>query len=132
MAIIKKTDCWNLMSRFNPFGVRDPETQAIKTFKDYGDLYLYTLQFLKRNFPKGIIDIPLAISKLTGCSIVVAEKVVNRMNLHSGVEDIVLINWKDQGDEEKGALIMICFHQISGTTFSHDFFNWAWNIVIPH
>lgn len=116
-----------LMKKLNPFIMRDERLEPF-WFEDYGKCYLATLSFIKERYPRGFIDVPLLLHQLTQYSLSETERMVQEMNFIQTDRGIYLLGWEDKENnpKRKAELLLRSLHQLSETTFSVDFFNWAW------
>lgn len=128
MAKLKAKDFEDLIKRLNPFGIRDEQGVAC-TFGDYGKCYYFVLMFLRTQFHKGFIDLPLAVHKLTKMPIQDAKRIARKFPFVKLDNDIIMCAWEDKESNPKQTAEMIIksLHTLSETHFSNDYFNWAWD-----
>lgn len=100
----------------------------IKYFKDYGEAYLYAMLKLEELFPRGYVDMVLYLHYTTGQPLSACEREVKRMRMLKRHNDFIVLLWDNRGEQtkERYEAIIKSLHQLSQTTFSQDFFNWAW------
>lgn len=131
MAVIKAKDFEDLIKRVNPFGIRIEGGEAA-SFADYGKCYFWVLCFLREHFHKGFIDIPLFLHQIMQMSLTDARNVAKKLPFIEMENEIFLCPWeeKDADVKHQAELLMRALHSLSGTTFSNDFFSWAWEQFI--
>lgn len=116
-----------LVKKHNPFFAK--EENEIQYFKDYGEAYLYALRHLHKLFPRGYIDMPLYLHVTTGQTLLVCEREVMKMKMLKTFNNGVVLCEPIDGElpKMKYETIMRSLHSLSQTTFSQDYFNWAWD-----
>lgn len=113
----------DLIMRFNPFGFKQTNGDTC-AFKDYGEVYLYTLNTLYQMFPRGYVDIPLWLCEMTRMPLVECRRVVRTWrSMGIDREEITVALW-DDCPERNYTLehLMRALHTISGTIFSSSYF----------
>lgn len=127
MAELKARNFEDLIKRLNPFGIKDEKGETM-AFADYGKCYLHTLLKLRQMFPRGFIDMPLFLCSLTGIPLPDARRFAKKLPFVRLDREIYLCPWEDEASNPryKAELIMRALHSLSETTFSPDFFGWAW------
>lgn len=127
MAELKAKSFEDLIKRFNPFGIKD-EVGNSMVFEDYGEVYKYTISYLREHFPKGFIDVPLMLHQLTKVPLTDAQRFARNFKYISLNLDTWLIEWdcEELNPKYKCELLMRALHTLSETKFSPDYFNWAW------
>lgn len=115
------------MKKLNPFVMRDVRLEPC-WFEDYGKCYLAALSFIKERYERGFIDIPLLLHQMTQYSLCDAERMKREMTFIHTDRDIFLLGWEDKesNPKHKAELLLRSLHQLTDTSFSMDFFNWAW------
>lgn len=124
---LNPTSFEDLIKRFNPFGFKksNGETEA---FKDYGDLYLFTMRHLAAQFPRGYIDMVLFLEARTQMPTDYLKRLVKTFKPLGLKYDVFLLEYwnEERGAKEGMERIMKCLHTISETNFNQSYFNKAW------
>jgi hypothetical protein len=115
-----------LVKHHNPFFAKDGN--EIKYFRDYGEAYLYAMRKLDEQFPRGYVDMALYLHSTTGQPLLACEREVKKMKMLKRHNDYIVLLRDNRGEQtkERYEAIIKSLHQLSQTTFSQDFFNWAW------
>ena len=118
----------DLIKRFNPFGFKDEKKESMM-FTDYGAVYLYTIQKLFEEFPRGYIDVALFLHKMTLQPLAVTTMFCKRSMFLKCINDGVYLCEPDKKGlppKECYANLMKAFHTLSETQFSQEYFDKAW------
>ena len=123
MGKINPKDFVDLIERFNPFGFKkaNGETQVFETYRD---LYLYTIDQLSLEFPRGYIDLTLFLKDQMQIPFAESDRLVkNWKPLGITTDTLLLKTWEDT-PERKNFLrnVLVALHSISGTRFNEDMF----------
>lgn len=123
-------DYEDVIKRINPFGIREMTglgNYELIVFEDYGKCYLHTLKFLRTQFLKGFIDVPLALSMMTRVAVSETRTWLRKMMIETDHE-IYLCPWEDDKEDVKkrAEMLLRSIHVLTDTKFSTDYFNWAW------
>lgn len=115
-----------MIQKYNPFFFK--EGNEVKSFKDYGEVYLYALKLLEKHFPRGYIDVPLFLHIATGQPLAVCEREIKKSSMLVTVNGGIILCEAVNGEKpkEKYEKLMRALHTLSNTKFSQDYFNWAW------
>lgn len=128
MGLIKTSSFEETIKKYNPFGVRDEKGEPMM-FEDYGKCYLHVLKQLKKQFPRGFIDVPLFLMTLSRIPLNDARRFAKNSPFIKMDREIYLCPWEDEKSNTKylAELLMRALHTLTETKFSTDFYNAAWN-----
>lgn len=117
----------DLIVKFNPFGFKEEDGSSM-VFRDYGELYKYTLKTLFAQFPRGYIDLPLFVHLHTKMPLRNCVELVRTFRNMKMISGVYLIKYWDEDDQPKMkfALILQGLHTISNTPFNQSYFDEAW------
>ena len=117
--------------KYNPFGIKDEKGELL-LFETWEGMYKYTILKMSEWFQKGIVDVVLLVSKLTGISIMEAKIEVRQWRKQGFFDAFVFLDspdgWVVEEDRTEYHRIVRLFemlHSISGTRLDKVQFNSA-------
>ncbi len=125
-SCINLNDFTDLIARFNPLGFKTPEGRP-RIFKNYTQIYLYTMRELEKKFPEGYIDLPLFLSEQLQISLKDAVSEVRQWQGMGIRDEEMRIDMRNKGAERNNALKMLmrALHKVASTTFDNECFEEA-------
>ena len=123
--IYEAKDFETLIMQHNPFAIKAMDGR-IHFFATYSEVYLYVLNVLYMQYPRGYVDLILLVSDLTKLKASDCEQVFRDMRSIWGAtpEKMIVYKWDstDRADHKGLEEIMKCLHIISGTQFDEEAF----------
>lgn len=124
-----------LIKKYNPFGVKNDAGECM-LFEDYGKAYAHVLKVLKKEYPRGFIDISLLLHGLThqplgACINVIGKPAFIRELGENPLGGTDYLCAPEDGVFPKESIerLFKAFHTISETQFAQGYFNVAWDEV---
>lgn len=119
--VFKKCDFETLIEVHNPFAIKSTDGN-IKFFANYTEVYLYVLNVLYLQFPRGYVDLILLVNILTNLPVGACEEMFQQMKPLWGESSERMVNydWDSCCVKNNAAVvdIMRCLHVISETPFA--------------
>lgn len=124
-TIYEAKDFETLIMQHNPFAIKATDG-SIQFFATYSEVYLYVLNVLYIQYPRGYVDLILLVSDLTRLKAGDCEQVFRDMRSIWGAtpEKMIVYKWDstDRADHKGLEEVMKCLHIISGTQFDEEAF----------
>lgn len=116
-------DFADMIERFNPFGYKEKDGKVM-IFKNYGEVYLYTLRQLQADFPRGYFDMVVFVSDHTGMPPEESRRFCRNFKSFGIDTGVMLVEYWEDNRRVYFELenIMRALHLISGTKFSSSYF----------
>ena len=122
MVMIKiEGDFGTSILKYNPFGIKD-EKGELMLFETWEGMYKYTIRKMSEWFGKGIVDVVLLVSKLTGISVMEAKVEVRQWRKQGFFDAYVFLDspdgWvveEDRTEYHRMVRLFEMLHSISGT-----------------
>lgn len=117
--------------KYNPFGIKN-EKGELMLFETWKEMYKYTMLKMSEWCPKGIVDVVLLVSKLTGISVMEAKVEVRQWRKQGFFDAFVILDspdgWvaeEDRTEYHRMIRLFEMFHSISGTRLDKEMFDEA-------
>ena len=118
--VFKNCDFETLIEVHNPFAIKSTDGN-IKFFANYAEVYLFVLNILHLQFPKGYVDLILLVNILTNLPVGPCEEMFRQMRSIWGnnPERMISYDWDSCCTKDNRAVadIMRCLHVMSETAF---------------
>lgn len=117
------------MEKHNPFAMKDAENNVLY-FEHYEDAYLNVMKVLRKECPKGYVDLVLFLVEHCGMDKPCAEdylKDMRKVDFDFFNNQFVIIDWLHvKREKDKFELILQGLHMITETRFLEGEFGKAW------
>ena len=117
--------------KYNPFGIKN-EKGELMLFETWEGMYNYTILKMSEWFQKGIVDVVLLVSKMTGISVMEAKIEVRQWRKMGFFDAYILLDspdrWvveEDRTEYHRMIRLFEMLHSISGTRLDKAMFNSA-------
>lgn len=130
MVMIKiEGDFGTSILKYNPFGIKD-EKGELMLFETWEGMYKYIIRKMSEWFGKGIVDVVLLVSKLTGISVMEAKVEVRQWRKQGFFDAYVFLDspdgWvveEDRTEYHRMVRLFEMLHSISGTRLDKKMFD---------